>query len=215
MAQNESASDSLSQRVHRLNSPPQDCLRPAFLGSLLGGGSHRLHRDGIAIRCVRDFGLFPSQLVEFVQRGLIRRVDGGHFVIDHQSILSALLHASTNAVCGAIFPSVCFAPHMASLTFPVRVWLLLVAMPGTTVNPVLNTTVAIQTCNIRKRDIRPTHCFHVSMLSGRCFRGKGPRWLQLNPILCESSFEHAFAPRLASPDALRPASGRRSVASLP
>jgi len=55
----------------------------------------------------------------------------------------------------------CFAPHMASLTFPVRAWLLPVAMRGTTVNPVLNPTVAIQTCNIRKRDIRPRHCFHA------------------------------------------------------
>jgi hypothetical protein len=44
---------------------------------------------------------------------------------------------------------------MASLTFPVKVWVLPAAMPGTTANPVLSTTVAIQTCNIRKRDINP------------------------------------------------------------
>jgi Domain of unknown function (DUF1772) len=47
----------------------------------------------------------------------------------------------------------------------------------------------------------------------------GPYYLAatytLIQILCESSFEHAFAPRLASPGALRPASGRRSGASLP
>src|ERR1017187_6928827 len=54
---------------------------------------------------------------------------------------------------GAIPPSVCLAPHMASLTFPVKVWVLPAATPGTTANPVLSTTVAIQICNIRKRDI--------------------------------------------------------------
>jgi hypothetical protein len=42
---------------------------------------------------------------------------------------------------------------MASLTFPVKV--LPAATPGTTPNPVLSATVAIQTCNIRKRDINP------------------------------------------------------------
>jgi hypothetical protein len=42
---------------------------------------------------------------------------------------------------------------MASLTFPVKVWVLPAATPGTTANPVLSTTVAIQTCTIRKRDI--------------------------------------------------------------
>src|ERR1019366_4648923 len=56
---------------------------------------------------------------------------------------------------GAIPPSVCLAPHMSSLTFPVKVWVLPAAMPGMTVNPVLSTTVAIQTCTIRKRDINP------------------------------------------------------------
>src|ERR1017187_9458915 len=54
---------------------------------------------------------------------------------------------------GAIPPSVCLAPHMASLTFPVKVWVLPAATPGTTANPVLSTTVTIHTCNIRKRDI--------------------------------------------------------------
>src|SRR5260370_2203849 len=44
---------------------------------------------------------------------------------------------------------------MASLSFPVKVWVLPAATPGTTANPVLNITVAIQTCNIRKRDINP------------------------------------------------------------
>jgi hypothetical protein len=44
---------------------------------------------------------------------------------------------------------------MASLTFPVKVWGLSAAAPGTTANPALSTTVAIQTCNIRKRDINP------------------------------------------------------------
>jgi hypothetical protein len=39
---------------------------------------------------------------------------------------------------------------MASLTFPVKVWLLPAARPGTTTNPVLSATVAIQTFNIRK-----------------------------------------------------------------
>jgi hypothetical protein len=42
---------------------------------------------------------------------------------------------------------------MASLTFPVKVWVLSAATLGTTANPVLSTTVDIQTCNIRKRDI--------------------------------------------------------------
>jgi hypothetical protein len=44
---------------------------------------------------------------------------------------------------------------MASLTFPVNVWVLPAATPGTTVNPVLSTTIAIQTCHIRKRDMNP------------------------------------------------------------
>jgi YVTN family beta-propeller protein len=45
-------------------------------------------------------------------------------------------------------------------------------------------------------------------------RQQRPRWLQSSQALCESSFEHAFAPKLASPGALRPASDRRSGASL-
>jgi len=45
---------------------------------------------------------------------------------------------------------------------------------GTTANPVLSTIVANQTCNICKRYINPP----------------------LTLILCESSFELAFAPRL-------------------
>jgi len=45
-------------------------------------------------------------------------------------------------------------------------------------------------------------------------RQQRSRWLQSSQALCESSFEHAFAPKLASPGALRPASDRRSGASL-
>jgi hypothetical protein len=48
---------------------------------------------------------------------------------------------------------------MASLTFPVKVWVLPAATPGTTANPAHSTTVAIQTCNIRKRDINPPPVF--------------------------------------------------------
>jgi hypothetical protein len=44
---------------------------------------------------------------------------------------------------------------MASLTFPVKVWVVLAAMMGTTANPALRNTVAIKTCNIRNRDIDP------------------------------------------------------------
>src|ERR1022692_1407410 len=54
---------------------------------------------------------------------------------------------------------------MASLTFPVKVWVLPAAMPGTTANPVLSTAVATQTCNIRKRDINPPHCSTLSRQS--------------------------------------------------
>jgi Family of unknown function (DUF438) len=61
-------------------------------------------------------------------------------------------HARTQSA-GAIPPSECLAPHMASLTFPVNVWVLPAATPDTTVNPVPSTTAAIQTCHIRKRDI--------------------------------------------------------------
>jgi hypothetical protein len=39
--------------------------------------------------------------------------------------------------------------------------------------------------------------------------------LQLNLALCESFFGRAFAPKLASPDASRPASGSRSGVLLP
>src|ERR1700736_4484028 len=67
---------------------------------LLLGGSHRLHRNGISVGCARDFGLLPSQLAEVVQRGLIRGVKAIDFVADYQSLLSALLHAGTNAGCG-------------------------------------------------------------------------------------------------------------------
>jgi hypothetical protein len=86
---------------------------------LLLGGSHRLHRNGISVGCARDFGLLRSKLAEAVQRGLIRGVKGIDFVADYQSVLSAFLHAGTNAVCGGEAPSMCLAPHMASLTFPV------------------------------------------------------------------------------------------------
>jgi hypothetical protein len=62
-------------------------LEPLF--RFLLGGSHRLHRNGISVGCARDFGLLPSQLAEFVQRGLIRGVKGIDFVADYQSVLSA------------------------------------------------------------------------------------------------------------------------------
>jgi len=52
-------------------------------------------------------------------------------------------------------PSVCLAPHMASLTFPVKVWVVPAAIVGTKANSALRITVAIKTCNIRKRDIDP------------------------------------------------------------
>ncbi|MFZ1053515.1 MAG: hypothetical protein WCF73_02980 [Candidatus Sulfotelmatobacter sp.] len=42
---------------------------------------------------------------------------------------------------------------MASLTFPVKVWVPPAATFGTTANPIHSTAVAIQTCNIRKRDM--------------------------------------------------------------
>src|ERR1035441_5154409 len=42
-----------------------------------------------------------------------------------------------------------------------------------------------------------------------------PPWLQVSPALCESSFGHASAPKLASPGVSRPASGSRSDVSLP
>src|ERR1700730_3103484 len=71
-----------------------------LLPRLLLGGSHRLHRNGNSIGCARDFGLLPSQLAEIVQRGLIRGVKGIDFLADYQSVLSALLHAGTNAGCG-------------------------------------------------------------------------------------------------------------------
>src|SRR5450756_2028488 len=74
------------------------CVAP--IPRLLLGGSHRLHRNGISCCCARNFGLFPSQLVEFVQRGLIRSVKGINLVADYQSVLSAFLHADTNAGCG-------------------------------------------------------------------------------------------------------------------
>src|ERR1019366_1482206 len=63
---------------------------------LLLGGSHRLHRNGISVGRARDFGLLPSQLVELVQRGLIRGVKGIDLVADYQSVLGAFLHAGTN-----------------------------------------------------------------------------------------------------------------------
>src|SRR6266436_5740856 len=67
---------------------------------LLFSGSHRLHRNGISIGCARNFSLLPSQLVEFVKRGLIRGIEGINLVADYQSVLSAFLHAGTNAICG-------------------------------------------------------------------------------------------------------------------
>src|ERR1035438_5430309 len=64
------------------------------------GGSHRLHRNGISGGCARNFGLLPSQLVEFVQRGFVRGIEGVNLVANYQSVLSAFLHADTNAGCG-------------------------------------------------------------------------------------------------------------------
>src|ERR1035438_3787575 len=43
---------------------------------LLLSGCHRLHRNSISVGCARNFGLLPSQLVEFVQRGFIRGIEG-------------------------------------------------------------------------------------------------------------------------------------------
>src|ERR1019366_2282594 len=59
---------------------------------------------GISVGCASNFGLLPSQLVEFVQRGLIRGVKGINLVADYQSVLSAFLHAGTNAICGGDTP---------------------------------------------------------------------------------------------------------------
>jgi hypothetical protein len=47
----------------------------------------------------RDFGLSPRELVEFVERSLVRRVDGICLVADHERIVSAFLNAGTNAIC--------------------------------------------------------------------------------------------------------------------
>jgi uncharacterized membrane protein YfcA len=58
---------------------------------------------------------------------------------------------------------------MASLTFPVKVWGLPAAIPGTTANPVLSTTVAIQTCHIRKREINPPLVVVLCIGVGCCF----------------------------------------------
>ncbi len=48
----------------------------------------------------RNFRLLPSQLVELVQRGLILRVKDMDLIPDYQSVVSACLHAGTNAICG-------------------------------------------------------------------------------------------------------------------
>src|ERR1035438_5290761 len=71
---------------------------------------------------------------------------------------------------GAIPPSVCLAPHMASLTFPVKVWALPAATPGTIANPAKSTTTAVQTCNIRKRDIFTPPEFVLGLLRAGCVR---------------------------------------------
>jgi hypothetical protein len=47
------------------------------------------------------------------------------------------------------------APHIASLTFPVKVCVPPAINFGTTANPAHSTAVAIQTCIIRRRDINP------------------------------------------------------------
>jgi hypothetical protein len=44
---------------------------------------------------------------------------------------------------------------MASLTFPVNVWVVPAAIMGTTANPALRNAVAIRICNIRNRDMNP------------------------------------------------------------
>src|ERR1017187_5029753 len=75
-------------------------LRAGTILPLLLSGSHRLHRNSISVGCARNFGLLPSQLVEFVQRGFVRGIEGINLVADHQSVLSAFLHADTNAGCG-------------------------------------------------------------------------------------------------------------------
>src|ERR1035441_1778091 len=51
-------------------------LRAGTIPQPLLGGCHRLHRNSISVGCARNFGLLPSQLVEFVQRGFIRGVRG-------------------------------------------------------------------------------------------------------------------------------------------
>jgi hypothetical protein len=53
---------------------------------------------------------------------------------------------------------------MASLTFPVNVWVFPAAIAGTTANTALSTTVAIQTCHIRKRDINPPLVLFADLL---------------------------------------------------
>src|ERR1017187_9511523 len=76
-------------------------LRAGNILPLLLSGSHRLHRNSISVGCARNFGLPPSQLVEFVQRGFIRGVEGKNLVANYQSVLGAFLHADTNTGCGS------------------------------------------------------------------------------------------------------------------
>src|ERR1019366_9066825 len=75
-------------------------LRAGTILPLLLSGCHRFHSNGISVGRARDLGLVPSQLVEFVQRGFIRGIEGINLVANYQSVLSAFLHADTNTGCG-------------------------------------------------------------------------------------------------------------------
>jgi hypothetical protein len=79
-------------------------MRPGAAIPLLLSRSHRLHRNSISVGCARNFGRLPIQLIEFVKHGFIRGIEGINLVADHQSLLSAFLHADTNAICGGDIP---------------------------------------------------------------------------------------------------------------
>ena len=56
----------LPDDLHKIRVTGKGADGGATIPRLLLGGSDRLHRNSIAVGCTRNFGLLPSQIVQFV-----------------------------------------------------------------------------------------------------------------------------------------------------
>src|ERR1700682_3356861 len=64
---------------------------------------HRLYRDRGAVHFSRYFCLRPRQIVQLIERGLIRGLERVDFVAGDECVLRSMLHADARAIRGLPF----------------------------------------------------------------------------------------------------------------